>query len=172
MISTAVSHREATELGAFAEIAGNVLELGALYGRSTLALAAGAKLVVSVDWHHGDADAGDVDSLRPYLENVRNVGNVIPVVGRFEQIVPLFARATFGLVFIDGAHDLYSVRRDLWLALSVLAPGGWVAMHDYAGGAFPDVARAVEEISVSRANLGARELVLVKQVDTLGFFKC
>jgi hypothetical protein len=36
----------------------------------------------------------------------------------------------FDVVFIDGLHLYEQVRRDLDGALGLLAPGGWVAMHD------------------------------------------
>lgn len=113
-----------------------VLELGAWKGRSTVAMAATAALLVSVDWHRGDwatqgAMPGQGDTLPEYLANVREFANVIPVIGRFEQVCPLLAPGSFGMVFVDGAHDSASVARDLAFALQATGPTGIVACHDW-----------------------------------------
>ena len=103
-----------------------VLELGAWKGRSTAALAATALHVVSVDWHYGDPDAGQEDTLDEYIANVRHLRNVTMVVGRFETVVPHLSG--FDLVFLDGAHDYASVLRDAQLAIRV---GRTIAFHDH-----------------------------------------
>ena len=56
---------------------------------------------------------------------------VVAVVGKVEDVAPLLASGTFGLVWIDGAHDAESVARDTALALRVLSPGGTIAWHDW-----------------------------------------
>lgn len=105
------------------------LELGAFKGLSTSYLTT-ASLLVSVDWHHGDDDAGHGDSLPDYLATARPLVNVVPVIARFDQIVPLL-RPMFDLVFVDGAHDYDSVKADIVLARSVVKPDGILACHDY-----------------------------------------
>jgi hypothetical protein len=79
-----------------------VLECGALYGASTVALAQVAAMVHSVDRHHGDEQAGEVETLSSYLDNVRRYG----AAGRVVTIVrPLRGRAAMppGLVASTGA---------------------------------------------------------------------
>lgn len=107
-----------------------VLELGAWKGRSTFVLARTALHVVSVDRHLGIPGHGG-DSLAEYLENVRGLANVSPVVSHFEEIVPLLGH--FDLVYIDGDHDEASVYRDSTLALPHCDT---IAFHDWD---FPEV---------------------------------
>ena len=54
--------------------------------------------------------------------------------GRFEDEVPRLVDQGFKQAdgaFIDGMHDLASVERDLKLALMLVKPGGFIALHDY-----------------------------------------
>ena len=111
-----------------------VLELGAQYGHSTVAMAEVALAVWSVDWHHGDPQAGLKDTLADYMANVRasvGVSRIIPVVGRFEDVLPLLRPASFDLVFHDGYHQLEAMVRDLTLARPLLKWAGAIAAHDY-----------------------------------------
>lgn len=109
-----------------------VLELGAYMGRSTVALAASASLVVSVDRHQGVVghNATGRDSLPEYLAHVRDLPNVVVVIGGFDLIVPLLGRH-FDLVFVDGDHDASSVASDALHARNHVRPGGWVCFHDW-----------------------------------------
>lgn len=122
------------EASALVQLATNltVLELGAFKGRSTVALASTARYVLSVDHHRGDEGtrgAGhDGDTLAEYIGNVRDLPNVGFVVAPFARILPLLAERSFGLAFIDGAHDAPSVERDATFA-SRLAPV--LAFHDW-----------------------------------------
>lgn len=111
----------------------DVLEIGAFQGRSTAALARGARRVVSVDWHRGDDGSGWGWTLPAFSGHLTRLGlwdRVIPVVGRVEDVAPLLA-GPFGLVWIDGAHGAADVERDTRLALRLLAPGGVIAWHDW-----------------------------------------
>lgn len=132
-ILTAMTPSEARKLQQLA--AGRrVLELGALHGYSTLNLAATAQEVWSVDWHFGDAQSKFSDTLDSWARNtteVRRLGRVVALVGRFEQVLTLLRRESFGGVFHDGAHDERSVAFDLELALPLLAADGWFAAHDW-----------------------------------------
>lgn len=131
------------EASALCEIAAGktVLELGSYRGRSTVALAQTAELVVAVDHHHGDAATGGGDTLTAFLQNVRNLPNVIPVVADFATAaqVLLFGRG-FDLAYVDGAHDHASVKHDVTLALEVAE---LVVVHDYG---LYDVASGVAAI--------------------------
>jgi predicted O-methyltransferase YrrM len=132
-ILTAVNPSEARKLQDLA--AGQrVLELGALHGYSTLAMAATGAEVWSVDWHRGDEQSQFGDTLASWAEHTRAQrfrGSVVGLIGRFEQVLPLLRRESFGGCFHDGAHDAESVARDIRLALPLLRPGGWLAVHDW-----------------------------------------
>jgi predicted O-methyltransferase YrrM len=148
-IPSAVTPRETTQLRSLAR-GGTVLELGAHFGYSTIALAQVAQIVHSVDWHQGDSMVGSMSSLEAYMGNLRRhaVTNVVTHVGRFEDVLPLFRPGQFDGVFLDGEHDAASVERDTGLMVRLVRPTGWLAWHDY--GRF-EVAPVVDEWA---ANLG------------------
>jgi predicted O-methyltransferase YrrM len=138
------------EAGALAELARGkvVLELGAWLGRSTVALAKVAELVVSVDHHRGSAEhqpggvcfdptlvtPAGVDTLPRFLSNLRLCGvpreKVVVVVARIEDVAPLLRDDAFDVVFVDADHATEAVVRDGMLAFRVVKPGGAVAFHD------------------------------------------
>jgi len=131
-IPTALTRAEAAQLQELAR-GGLVLELGAQYGASTIALAGTARRVHSVDWHAGDSMAGHMNSLEAYFANLRraNVTNVVTHVGRFEDVLPLYRDGSFDGSFLDGEHDRASVERDTELAMRLVRRGGFFAWHDY-----------------------------------------
>src|SRR5215831_1872750 len=139
-IPSAVTGEEAAKLASLAS-GGDVLELGAQYGFSTVILAQAARRVTSVDWRQGDASieamGGECeDTWEPYLANLIRYGvrsKVDAMRGRFADVLPALAKqgALFDGVFLDAQHDTASVEADLALALPLVRPGGWVAFHDY-----------------------------------------
>ena len=141
-----------------------VLEVGSWFGRSTIALASTATSVHAVDPHEGDADVGPLETLAPFVRNLKRYGareRVVVHVGRFEEVALLLAPRSFDLVFIDGFHRLEAVRRDTELALNILRDGGTLAFHDYGRPQFgvteivqsleprPDVTDSVAVVEVS-----------------------
>jgi predicted O-methyltransferase YrrM len=64
--------------------------------------------------------------------------------------VPL--EGEYDLAFIDGAHDVDSVRADIQKALAVLAHDGLIAFHDYSQGD-PGVMLAVNEFTDAGAEI-------------------
>lgn len=145
-IPSAVSDAQCKRLGQLAQ-GKVVLELGAQYGRSTIALASTALRVHSVDWHLGDAHAGMLDSLPTFIANISRYGlrqNIITHVGRNESVLPALASGTFELVFIDSFHEKEAVTRDISLVLRLLKRPAVVAFHDYGQAAFPGVTEAVD----------------------------
>lgn len=146
-IVTALTRDELEALEAWARDArGSVLEIGAYYGASTLALARAAKArgecVLSIDHHRGDGQAGYAQTAQPFLDNIREYADtIIPLVAdtrtvaRFRQ---RFARDC-GMAFIDGDHRLAAVQHDIDLA-RWFVPAGRLAFHDF--GRF-DVAVAI-----------------------------
>lgn len=139
-IPSAVTAEEAARLATLAS-GGDVLELGAWHGFSTVILAQAARRVTSVDWHQGDEsltvmgepDAGTWDAYRANLARYGVAAKVDARRGRFGDVLPALAKAgaLFDGVFLDAQHDSAAVAADLALALPLVRPGGWVAFHDY-----------------------------------------
>jgi predicted O-methyltransferase YrrM len=113
---------------------GTVVELGSYKGRSTIAMAASAAQVVSVDHHHGDVNTGPTDTLLDFLENINKHGAadiVLALIEPIDEAATLLKRCHFDGCFIDAEHTAESVERDTRLALAVVRPGGWIAWHDW-----------------------------------------
>jgi predicted O-methyltransferase YrrM len=112
---------------------GVVLELGAELGYSTLVMGRVARMVVSVDWHRGYAGwNANRDTALEYLYNIKELREkVIPVIGRFEDVLPLLAAESFDFVFLDGGHTWDQVVFCVEQCRRLVKPGGMVATHDY-----------------------------------------
>lgn len=137
------------ELAALRELAadGIVLEIGSQFGASTVAMARAARLVVAVDWHRGDALAGDWDTLDDYfaaLDRERVRDRVLSLVGRTEDALPLLRRRSFDFAFVDGAKDRQSLEFDASTTLELVRAGGKVAFHDF--GRVATVAEVIEDL--------------------------
>ena len=109
----------------------NVLELGSYKGRSTVAMSRTARYLLSVDHHRGDPDAGSEDTLAEFYENVKQLENVDFVVGDMAVVLQFLRDNYFDLVFVDGAHDYESVRRDAMAAWRLCHKTGVIAFHDW-----------------------------------------
>jgi hypothetical protein len=127
-----------------------VLEIGSYCGRSTICLAQSADTVHSVDPHDGRGTAEPRKTLAELRTNLGRYGveNVKAFVGTLEQSIDECQHAPselYDLIFIDGAHDLESVRRDINECRGLLAPDGLLAFHDYRN-IDPGVTQAVDEL--------------------------
>lgn len=132
-----LSEDEAVELARLA--AGKVvLELGSYLGRSTVVLAGAAERVVSIDLHRPFTFLGELypDTFEEYFANVRDLDNVVSIVGPFTA-ARLFYPDAFDLVFVDGVHDYDNARDDLGLAFEFEAT---IAAHDWGRYDLPQVA--------------------------------
>ena len=91
-----------------------VLEIGSWLGRSTIALASTAEMVVSVDWHQGDFYAGTIETLPSFRENLERhgAGNVEVIVARIEDVWQNFS-PDFDMTFIDADHSAESAAEAL-----------------------------------------------------------
>lgn len=110
-----------------------VLELGALCGLSTIVMAQAARWVLSVDAHKGDKHTGPQDSLEELLGNLAsyNVKKKVSLfVGDFSDFGRLAINNVFDMVYVDGAHDVWSVERDITIAIGAVKNDGLIAMHD------------------------------------------
>lgn len=131
-VLSAVTEAECERLASLAHDA-YVLEIGAYYGRSTIALASVAKVVHSIDPHRGGPDE-DPDTLPSFLENLSAHGvrgNVVVHVGLSTDVLPLVRPDSFDVVFVDAMHQRPEVDADVALAAGCVRAGGWLAMHDY-----------------------------------------
>lgn len=116
---------------------GRVLELGTYRGRSTLALAAVASEVWTVDWHRGAPGMKTPDSLPDYWHNLQESGladKVVSLAGRFAQALPRLESRSFDLVFVDGWQDLADARFNLLQASRLVRAGGTITAHDWGRG--------------------------------------
>ena len=135
-IQSAVTPEEARALAGLAR-GKTVIELGAYHGFSTVVLASVAAEVVSIDWHMGDEHAGLGDTWDIFSASIDRYGmrdRVIVIRERFEDVLPRLAAehaGKFDGCFLDAKHDEESVTRDLRLALPLIKPGGFCAVHDY-----------------------------------------
>lgn len=136
------------ELALLLEVCRNrrVLELGAGFGFSTVEIAAVCSQVVSVDWHGGDDQAGFGYTLPGYLDRIHHSPHrwrIIPMVGRFRDVLPFLGPGRFEVLFHDGHHSAESVAEDLGLALPLCYWGAAVAVHDWTWSEASVAARAM-----------------------------
>lgn len=139
-----------------------VLEVGSYCGRSTVCIARTASLVDCVDPFDGRATGAARDTLQDFLDNIGRYGVneiVEPYQGSFAEVADIL-NPPYDVVFIDGAHDLESVRSDIERSMTLLSDGGVLAFHDYRtrpgehdGGWDPGVTQAVDELLRSGGEL-------------------
>lgn len=133
-IHTGIYDAEAAELERLATDQ-RVIEFGTWHGFSAVVMGRVAEQVVTVDWHHGDPQAGIQETLPIHIDALTRYGLrdwVVTIVGKFDQVGPTLSRDYFTVGFLDGLHDLEPVTRDLNLMASLLdRPGCVLACHDY-----------------------------------------
>ena len=127
---------------------GDLAEIGSWRGRTTCVQALGLRdgritdaRIYAID-HHMGSDGSEEKiqregaNLPHFRRNIRRLG----VADLVEEMVMDSARAAHALaergvrlrmLFIDGAHDEDSVRRDIQSFLPLVNPGGIIALHDH-----------------------------------------
>jgi predicted O-methyltransferase YrrM len=143
-ISTSLTNQEASWLQ-WAATDRWVLEVGGGYGYSSIIMARGdARHVLSIDSHSGELPAS-FQIMRGNLVSHGCENLVSMVVARSDTALPALvaAGAKFGLVFIDGNHDV-AVEGDVRWAMDLVDVGGFLAVHDYGCPAFPDIQRVLD----------------------------
>jgi len=165
-ISGYMSYEELAYLATKAKDAKCIVELGSWKGRSTKAMAMTTKgKIYAVDSWRGspngdatgvEADARGRDTIKG--EFFDNVG-----IPHREVVVPTDCEHAFAgtalkavageadFLFVDGAHDYDSVKRDILTCMDLAAPGAIISGHDLNE---PGVARAVNELLPGAKNIG------------------
>ena len=155
-----------------------VLEVGCLYGRSTIALASTAKVVFAVD-HHSAIDqfpahyASFMTQASTFLANLDRYGvrsKVVPVIAALEPFASVTQWGSFDLIFLDAHHEREFVEKDLATVLPLLRAGGTIAFHDYGVPGYVDeTGTLVRRWSVTELvdDLAKRNGCQIEQVETL-----
>lgn len=125
-----------------------VVEFGSYKGRSTTALAGGARgTVYAVDWWPGSMEIEILPEFRKNLAREIAAGKVIVCHGHTARAFTCM-REPADMVFIDASHDYQSVKNDIGEARRLMSEGGGVGGllcgHDFSA-EFPGVKRAVVE---------------------------
>lgn len=128
------------------EPAGEIVEIGSAYGRSTVALGLGVSVsgngkIHSVDPHIGGKgfreqlkDKNSYTSLDGFKDNLKRFEIerlVVPIVKTSEDGAKGWKGSPIRLLFIDGWHTYDAVTHDILGWHKFVAPGGTIALHDY-----------------------------------------
>lgn len=120
---------------------GEMAELGSFAGESAVIFQRYFAVVHCVDaWERPRVEFAFDERVRGFL-----AGDVVKHKMLFAEAAGLFEDGSLDLIYIDGAHDYISVRRDAESWLPKLKPGGVCAGHDLSP-RFPGVGRAVAEL--------------------------
>jgi predicted O-methyltransferase YrrM len=161
-IKSAMTDAEADRLAQLA-IAQDVLEVGALLGHGTVAMALTARSVVSVDPHAGYPEHNPRPTLAPFLENLERHGvrgKVTPIIGMDHEVLPRLAPRQFGVAFVDLTGYYEDTRDCIRRVIPLLRHHAVLAVHDCGRDGWPGVMQAVEELGRPW-----------EQVDTLSVFE-
>ena len=150
------------------------VEIGAWLGKSTSYMAveiANSGKQIKFDaidtWEgsKGSWDEKDYNLNEPYqkfLDNIDSIKEFInPIRGWSYDVVDKYEDKSLDFIFIDGAHDYESVKRDIKDWFPKLKKGGTIGGHDYNEKDWPGVVQAVNEyfgeknIKVIRNNTGS-----------------
>jgi MMP 1-O-methyltransferase len=161
-------------------LAGEIVEIGSAYGRSTVCLAWGARLarngkVYAVDPHIGGIAfragmgerAKEYTSLDLFEANIRRFNlqdTIVPMVATSEDAVKNWTSKNIRLAFIDGWHTYDAVKHDILAWSPYIKPGGIIALHDY------HLEEIRQAISDSLQQLGISSSALLHVDETMVYF--
>ncbi len=145
-----------------------IFEIGTFDGQTTLNLALNSEANVhTLDLPNDKLASTDVASADIRYVDKPSSGSrfasgrrsALSCVNRIRQLLGDSAKFDFSpwhgkmaFIFVDGAHSYDFVTNDSQVALKLLNPeGGVIVWHDY--GVWPDVARALHELSEKRPDL-------------------
>jgi predicted O-methyltransferase YrrM len=141
-IQTSLTANEVAELRRLS-VNEDCLDIGTAFGFSAIAMAFGARHVVSVDTHDM------FKSAETFARNVAEYGlekKITSVIGSTQQILLCLPPEHFGLIFIDADHKEGSVFHDARHAMRLVAPRGHICFHDYGEDGNPDVKKMVDRL--------------------------
>ncbi len=134
-----------------------IVEVGSYCGRSTVVFGSVLKMlgsegrVYAIDPHDGVVGALDKglrqgpSTLARFARNVADAGLDDTIVTVQQRSFEVKWDEPISLLFIDGLHDYANVARDFFHFELHVAPGGYVAFHDYAD-YYPGVKAFVNEL--------------------------
>ena len=139
MIPSLVTGRDLKTLQSLCQGKGLCCDIGTFTGSTAEAMIlGGAGHVVTIDTFQSESGGPVIEGtdqeeqltqlffrLRPYA------GKYSIIMGRSENIGPMFADGIFDLVFIDAAHDYKSTKRDIEIWRKKVKPGGILCGHDF-----------------------------------------
>jgi MMP 1-O-methyltransferase len=120
---------------------GVIVEIGSWQGRSTVWLGLGTQAsrrlkVYAIDPHVGSEESRRggrrVETFEKFKKNIDRAGlidTIVPIVEMAENARKDFNRP-ISLLFIDGAHDYESVKKDYELWAPLVVEGGHIVFHD------------------------------------------
>jgi predicted O-methyltransferase YrrM len=151
-----------------------ILEIGSYRGGSTVAMGRAAELndarIFCIDkWseYHEQSDFINMDKLKlndmgilsEFIANTAFLKDRLFMLrGDVNTFSEILSHSLFSLVFIDGAHDYYSVVDDIISSLKVIEPGGILCGHDYHSAGI-DVKKAVHDVILQSETILIKGLV-------------
>lgn len=138
---------------------GAIVEIGSWKGKSTIWLGRGSRRghgvpVYAIDPHTGSPEHrqqyGAIETVAQFTRNLRRASVdtiVVPRVMTSEAAARAFTEPV-ELIFIDGAHEYESIKRDFELWFPKVIEGGVMAFHDttlHRGAGWPGPKRLVED---------------------------
>lgn len=139
---------------------GNILEIGSLYGKSSVCLALGLNephKVYTIDPHFEG-------SLDEFLQNIKKANleqRIVPFVMTSQEAFENcgMGNDVFSLIWIDGCHDYEWVKYDFEHWVTRLESDGIVAFHDFVA-SHPGVVRTIFESTDKIKLLGFRRNIV------------
>lgn len=105
------------------------------------------------------ADSSGVQVLSEFIRNTAFIEDRLCVMrGEINKFKDVLRKNTFKLVFIDGAHDYYSVVDDIISSLNVLEPGGFLCGHDYHSAGVA-VKKAVHDVIMKSETVSVKGVI-------------
>ncbi len=125
---------------------GKWCEIGCYLGRSTIVLAQTGHEGYAVDWHQGSPEHPEgTDTFIEFLTNTLAYGDFEALAMRYEDAAK-YVPSDLRFLFLDAEHS-YRETRGAWdLYAPKVERGGIVALHDAAGGHWPEVERFANEL--------------------------
>lgn len=140
-----------------------IFEIGTFLGRTTLNLARNMPEaeIFTLDLEDatkvGEQLAADTEVMDLHFqaqkldfEGTPSEGRITRLFGNSRTFDYTPWHGTIDMVFIDGGHDVATVKSDTENALRLIRPDGVIAWHDYANRDYPELGAYLDELSQDR----------------------